>query len=91
MHSFLGCMRNIFINDVSVLWELNQKNKTTRYLGPTVETPFVDTCNDVSVDVGVRCRGGVSVGESAWVSVTFFSLYNPIKHSPNSSFVSVTR
>ncbi|XP_050693160.1 axotactin-like isoform X4 [Eriocheir sinensis] len=46
MHSFLGCMRNIFINDVSVLWELNQKNKTTRYLGPTVETPFVDTCND---------------------------------------------
>lgn len=51
MHSFLGCVRNIFINDVSVLWELKENSKTTRYLGPTEATPFVNACNDVSVGV----------------------------------------
>lgn len=51
MHSFLGCMRNIFINDVSVLWELKENSKTTRYIGPTKETPFVNSCSDVSVGV----------------------------------------
>lgn len=66
MHSFLGCMKNVFINDVSVLWELKEKNKTTRYVGPTEVTPFVDTCDDVSVgaSVGVSARvnQGIAVG-----------------------------
>ncbi|XP_063840156.1 axotactin-like isoform X3 [Scylla paramamosain] len=46
MHSFLGCMRNVFINDVSVLWELKVQNKTTRYHGATEVSPLTDTCKD---------------------------------------------
>ncbi|XP_045118291.1 contactin-associated protein-like 5 [Portunus trituberculatus] len=46
MHSFLGCMRNVFINDVSVLWELKEQNKTTRYHGATEISPLTDTCKD---------------------------------------------
>ena len=48
MHSFLGCMRNVYINDVSVLWELKVQNKTTRYHGATELSPFTETCADVS-------------------------------------------
>ncbi|KAG0727256.1 Contactin-associated protein like 5-3 [Chionoecetes opilio] len=46
MHSFLGCMRNLYINDISVLWELKEHNKTTRYRGATQLSPLTDTCKD---------------------------------------------
>ena len=41
-------MRNVYINDVSVLWELKVQNKTTRYHGATELSPFTETCADVS-------------------------------------------
>nr|XP_045615299.1 uncharacterized protein LOC123768669 isoform X4 [Procambarus clarkii] len=45
LNSFLGCLRNVFFNDVSILQQLHQGNRSTRYIGMTEEPPLSTTCN----------------------------------------------
>ncbi|KAG7156303.1 Neurexin-4-like 1 [Homarus americanus] len=46
LNTFLGCMRKVFFNDISILNQLREGNKTTRYFGVTQNPPVSSTCNE---------------------------------------------
>ncbi|XP_064112749.1 axotactin-like isoform X4 [Macrobrachium nipponense] len=45
-NAFMGCMQNVFFNDISILQSLKEKNRTTRYVGSTEEPSLGTSCND---------------------------------------------
>ncbi|KAK7082018.1 hypothetical protein SK128_004251 [Halocaridina rubra] len=46
MNTFLGCLKSVFFNDVSILQSLKENKKSTKYYGSSKEVPLGETCQD---------------------------------------------
>ncbi|KAK8744501.1 hypothetical protein OTU49_000840, partial [Cherax quadricarinatus] len=45
LNSFMGCLKNVFFNDISILQQLKEGNKSTRYIGMSQQPPLDSKCN----------------------------------------------